>query len=154
MPGEEDLPLIPTSQWTAPFAQLATVNKAFFHGSVEVLWERLGSASPLFGYVLPADRGTDGRLQSIPVRGASYTMLDRHRDACWQSYNQHELTAEHWSRFKLYAAKVKVLVLGTGAAPAMPHGWLYQLTDSQDQPPTLFPCLQRLVLSSADPLYL
>jgi hypothetical protein len=71
VPGEEDLSLIPTSQWTAPFAHPATVNKAFFHGSVEVLWERLGSASPLFGYVLPADRGTDGRLQSILVRGAS-----------------------------------------------------------------------------------
>ena len=71
IPGEEDLPLTPATQWTTPFAQLATVNKAFFHGSVEVLWERLGSASPLFGYVLPADRGTDGCLQSMLVREAS-----------------------------------------------------------------------------------
>ena len=68
--GEEKLPLIPTSQWTATFAHLATVNKAFFYGSVDVLWERLGSALPLFGYVLPADRRRDGRLESMLVREA------------------------------------------------------------------------------------
>lgn len=53
--------------WKDRFSRLATLNRAFFFGSVEVLWERLDSAIPLFGHALPADRGKKGRLNPILV---------------------------------------------------------------------------------------
>lgn len=65
----ENEPNLPVT-WTAPFARLATVNRAFFHGSIEVLWERLDSAIPPFQYALPADRDQEGRLTSQLVSEA------------------------------------------------------------------------------------
>jgi hypothetical protein len=47
--------------WTGAFAGLARVNRAFFHVSIEVLWERMDSLTPLFGYILPGDKDKDGR---------------------------------------------------------------------------------------------
>ena len=39
--------------WTAPLAQLARVNRAFFHASVEVLWEKMFGVSAFFRMLLP-----------------------------------------------------------------------------------------------------
>ena len=56
---DEKKPELPQA-WTSLFACLAKVSAVFFHASTEVLWERVGSLEPLFGYVLPTDKDAKG----------------------------------------------------------------------------------------------
>ncbi|KAJ3517948.1 hypothetical protein NMY22_g13852 [Coprinellus aureogranulatus] len=118
------------------FALLATINKAFFFGSVDVLWESLESVLPLFGYALPADRYQDGRL------------------CAGLSYDQNTLTPGHWARFLLYASRVKFLVLSSRTSLSMNPSWLFLLMNSQGRPSVLLPSLKHLSLATNDPLSL
>ncbi|KAJ3549569.1 hypothetical protein NMY22_g831 [Coprinellus aureogranulatus] len=124
-----------SASWTCHFARLTTVNRSFFHASIDVLWERLTSYMPLFGYVLPADKDKKG----VPNQRLGYRTQD--------------LTFEHWDRFTLYSSRVKILVLDE-SSPKMTSGWMSHLLNSESRPHTLFPSLQRSFLGIQTPLAL
>lgn len=66
--GSDSEDSMPPAIRTGAFTSLATVSKAFFHASIEILWERMASLVPFLAYVLPADKGEDGRLYPTLVR--------------------------------------------------------------------------------------
>lgn len=49
--------------WTGRFANLATVNKLFFHATIQVLWEHMDSRMPYLGHLLHAESDSRGRFR-------------------------------------------------------------------------------------------
>ncbi|KAJ3511982.1 hypothetical protein NMY22_g15473 [Coprinellus aureogranulatus] len=119
-------------EWTSQFAQLATVNRAFFEASITVLWERMESVTPFLAYVLPANRGED-RKPLLPL-----------------TYQGNTLGIEEWKRFSIYSSRTKTLGLLSQSSPAISSGWLSCIQNSKDRPSTLFPSLKRVFMGSND----
>ncbi|KAJ3544443.1 hypothetical protein NMY22_g2774 [Coprinellus aureogranulatus] len=136
MPASEiDIPKLPVF-WTNQFASWMRINRSFFNASADVLWENMHSLEPLFGVLLPADTGEDGRL----LEPLSYYM---------GLGNQTKRT-----RFHIYAPRVKSLSLAHGQPLQLPKGWHHYISRTLSTDGPLFPSLQRLFLDSSDDLSL
>ncbi|TEB32936.1 hypothetical protein FA13DRAFT_1790601 [Coprinellus micaceus] len=135
LPPEGNAVLRLPDTWTSQFASWASVSRAFFSASVDVLWENMSSVEPFFSTLLPADRETDGK----PMTPLSYYLKGP--------------TEEHWTRFKVYASRTKSLMLDK-SSPGIEVGWLLYLMRKVDSDQPLFPSLKRLFLNSSDNLSL
>ncbi|KAJ3525466.1 hypothetical protein NMY22_g10566 [Coprinellus aureogranulatus] len=120
-------PALPKA-WTAPFAPLARVNRAFFNGSSNVLWEHMGSVKPFLDLLYNRMDGGDNRSQLYPSLPS---------------------TAE-WDRLTLYSSKTKTLRLHETDTAAVDKFWLFQVLSSRQRPDPLFPALRKLFINSAD----
>ncbi|KAJ3549567.1 hypothetical protein NMY22_g838 [Coprinellus aureogranulatus] len=129
-----DWPVDPPPIQNGLLVPLLTVNKAFFHASAEVLWERMDSLIPFFGYVLPSDRSADGTVH-LNLR-----------------YQNRGVATKDWDRFEFYASKTKYLSLNPKCA--ISPAWLAFLVNSTGRPRLLFPTLRHVVARSSDPLCL
>ena len=63
------------------------------------------------------------------------------------------MTEAHWERFRLYASKIRTLVLDK-ESPRIRSIWLSHLLGSVGRPTTLLPLLRELFLTSTNPLAL
>ena len=61
------IPTFEGQKWRSFFANLATVNRAFFHASIAILWETMDTLEPLFELILPCDMIQDGTTPSVPL---------------------------------------------------------------------------------------
>ncbi|KAF5339121.1 hypothetical protein D9611_011170 [Ephemerocybe angulata] len=129
----DKVPAFPTS-WTAPWARLALVNRAFFNASTGVLWEHLSTFEP-----------------ALRLLNASVT--DSLGESWCPESNLNAISSKEWDRFKLYSSKTRSLAFKT---PIYPIGlpWILQLTTSKQRPDPLFPALSRLFVNSSDDMSL
>ncbi|KAJ3549571.1 hypothetical protein NMY22_g834 [Coprinellus aureogranulatus] len=121
---------------TGDFAQLATVNRAFYHASTDIIWETMDDLVPLFGHLLQADENEHGH-PSLPL-----------------SYEGWGVTETSWKKFEFYASKTKYLVLEKPPSRIMDVGWLSYLIHSTGRPSALFPTICDLIVKAAEPLFL
>ncbi|KAJ3537347.1 hypothetical protein NMY22_g5624 [Coprinellus aureogranulatus] len=124
----QDKPPALPKAWTAPFARLARVNRAFFNGSADVLWENMESVKPFLDLLQKWMDGADDRSQL-------YTSLP---------------SSAEWDRFKLYSSRAKTLCLHAPGTCSVDKFWLFQVLGSKLRPDSLFPALRKLFLTSAD----
>ncbi|KAF6745953.1 hypothetical protein DFP72DRAFT_923681 [Ephemerocybe angulata] len=130
------IPVFPSS-WTAPWARLALVNRAFFHASTGVLWEHLSSFDPLFRLLCPPETSDFG-------------------DTIYPEQNLSAISAKTWDRFSFYSSKTRTLAFTkTALSPhPIPLPWIFQISNSKNRPDPLFPALARLFVNSDDDLSL
>ena len=64
LPPKHEIPETP-AEWRKPFAELALVNRAFFHASTGVLWETMVSLKPFLDLLRPANDTPDQSLVSF-----------------------------------------------------------------------------------------
>ncbi|KAF6757966.1 hypothetical protein DFP72DRAFT_1065220 [Ephemerocybe angulata] len=125
---------LPTS-WKQFFARLACLNRAFFHASIDVLWENMHSLEPFFGVLLPADRNPDSSLFKPLLYYPG-------------------VTSAQWDRFKFYSTRTKSLALHRSTSPGLSSAWALFLSTDKGKPDPLFPALKDLYLTSDDALSL
>ncbi|KAF6741595.1 hypothetical protein DFP72DRAFT_256085 [Ephemerocybe angulata] len=130
------IPVLPSS-WTAPWARLALVNRAFFHASTGVLWEHLSSFDPLFRLLCRPETSEFG-------------------DTLYPEQNLSVISAKEWDRFRFYSSKTRTLAfVKTALSPrSIPLLWILQILNSKHRPDPLFPALAWLFVNPDDDLSL
>jgi hypothetical protein len=76
----DQLPTFKDVEWRPFFANLARVNRAFFHASITILWETMDTLKPFFELILPCDTLPDSTKPVVPLVRISL---------CCQSYLSH-----------------------------------------------------------------
>ncbi|KAJ3535894.1 hypothetical protein NMY22_g6277 [Coprinellus aureogranulatus] len=116
------------AKWKAGTARLATVNRAFSHAAISVIWEEMDSFNP-FCYLL------------VPSHDASLA-------------HSRPISDSQLDRFNLYAGKTRTLILNDPPFLLENPCWAYYLGACKMHPGGFFPALINLLLNSADALSL
>ncbi|KAJ2913532.1 hypothetical protein MD484_g6881, partial [Candolleomyces efflorescens] len=130
------IPTFEGQKWRSFFANLATVNWAFFHASIAILWETMDTLEPLFELILPCDTIQDSTTPLVPL-------------TYWAT-----ISSEDWKRFETYSSRTKTLVLNRKTSPEVDLSWLFYIANSNKRPTQLFPAVKNLFLTSNDTLSL
>ncbi|KAF5339097.1 hypothetical protein D9611_011214 [Ephemerocybe angulata] len=121
-------------------AALARVNRTFFDATIEVLWAAMDSLLPFVCLLFP----------EITKKGSSSsTELHIH-----SGHSCRSVSAAHWQRFEMYAARTKTLMLDRPKFLAAGRARVLHLMTSKARSAALFPTLKHVSLSSADSLCL
>ncbi|RXW11765.1 hypothetical protein EST38_g14090 [Candolleomyces aberdarensis] len=132
----DQVPTLKVGKWRAFFANLARVNRAFFHASIDILWEVMDTLEPFFELILPCDTLLDRATPAVPL-------------AYWNA-----ISSDEWKRFEVYSSRTKTLILNRKTSPEIDPSWLFYIASSTKRPAQLFPAIKHLVLTSNDTLSL
>ncbi|KAJ2935647.1 hypothetical protein H1R20_g1447, partial [Candolleomyces eurysporus] len=132
----DQVPTLKGGKWRAFFANLARVNRAFFHASIAILWEVMDTLEPFFRLILPCDKLLDNATPRVPL-------------TYWNA-----ISSDDWKRFEVYSSRTKTLLLNRKTSPEIDPSWLFYIASSTKRPVQLFPAIKLLVLTSNDTLSL